>query len=169
MRAFIGSPVKISNEIEVFLSDLSKNNIRIQKSLHITYNFFGNLDDKSAVEIGNKISLLKYHSIISEISEITCFPSMRRPSVIVMLPSNEDIKILHDKIISILPPNLIENRKFIPHITIARIKRNINNFEIKKENIPGKVVISKVCLYQSILEDSGAIHREISCIDLSKL
>ncbi len=169
MRAFIGSPVEISSEIEIFLSELSESNIRIQKSLHITYNFFGNLDDKSAVEIGNKISSLQYNSIISGISEVTCFPSNRKPSVLVMLLSNNDIKLLYSEIQTILPPNLIEKRKFIPHITIARIKRNINNLDIKKVNIPGKIVISKVCLYQSILEDSGAIHREISCIDLSKL
>ncbi len=103
------------------------------------------------------------------------FPSLRRPRVLWVRFSDRDSHT--GKLKRAIDKNLQkigfepDHRKFLPHLTIGRIKKPsknslagevlVNECEVKEKSL-----ISSVNIYESILKPSGASYRVVESIEL---
>ena len=146
----------------------------VREQIHITMRFIGDSDDVFFKQIKSSLSEIKLPPFGLEISSSGFFPHERRPSVL-WLGCNEsralsDLKDYMDLILDScgIPP---ESRKFMPHITIARLKmirekECLNLYSIYKGLFPLKFDVSEFILYSSLLKSDGAEHSKESVYPL---
>lgn len=97
-------------------------------NIHLTLKFLGHTPPNSIDKLNNVLSEIvsKYQSINLEISGTGCFPVPERPRVL-WLGADGQVKQLQEMVLNInteLEKDgfLIEEKEFVPHITLARIK-----------------------------------------------
>lgn len=134
LRTFIS--VTLPKEI-VSLSNMLKTTVKSKKdnvkwvypgNIHLTLKFLGHTPPNATDEIKNILeqTVEKYSNIDLEINGTGCFPSSERPRVL-WLGVDGQVKQLQ-KLVSDINQNLekigfpIEEKEYIPHITLARIK-----------------------------------------------
>ncbi len=167
MRMFIASPVRLSREIESSINGISSTeNLRVTEfnNIHLTYLFLGEIDLKEANHIQEELTKISVNKFSTKISGITAFPDTLHPRVIVMVLESLYIYNLYNSIIKVFPEYDRDRRKFMPHITIARIRKgsacpDLSNFPVHN----GMVEINEVCLFRSLLTRSGAVYEKVSC------
>ena len=136
IRTFIAISLtpELSSELGKMIIDLKSltRGVRWLKpdSIHLTLKFLGNLsaDQLDKVFIGMDIAQAKFPGVFSVLVEGTgCFPSWKRPRVMWVGVKGKEL----ERLLSL--QNLIdlslneqgfsaEDRKFSPHLTVARIK-----------------------------------------------
>ena len=120
MRLFIGSFAKINeyDKIKEKFDPFFDGKWIDKKNLHITYKFLGNIDDVNKI-----ISNLK--NIVYPKNEIIKFGSFELfNNKIFFASSNNDILYdVNSKIDQRLQNIYPDSKKFIPHITLMRIKK----------------------------------------------
>lgn len=170
----IDLPNKIKDYIQSIQSSIDNNYYRLvdPENLHITLFFLGYLTEneilKVQITVNKSVSNINHFS--AYISDVLFLPSTKNPRIISLnIISKERLVKLYD----ILQDELsgynfikLENRKFKPHITIARLKSTItsgiNLKNIKKINItPDKWNVSSIDLMESILKPRGTEHKLI--------
>lgn len=145
--------------------------------LHLTLHFFGEIDEDLIPDI-SKLLL----SIVSETnnfnllcSKIGIFGSRHSPKVIWLgVEENPDLLILKSKICNVLQAYgfKVEPLKFVPHITLARIKKieDLNFFNLCLDKFKIFVEFSHVVndfhLFESVLTPKGAIHKVLDSYNL---
>lgn len=172
-RIFIGIkiPDEISEKIIGFIKDKSISKISNlktveQENLHITLKFLGEVEEENVPKIIEELSSTSFSPFKVEVKNIGAFPSVEYPRVIwIGAISKEiyDLKKILD--ISLKKLKFEEEKNFISHITIGRIKRGNLSTKIKelmKENISfGEFFVNKFTLFESILTPSGPIYKNI--------
>ncbi len=141
------------------------------ENLHITLRFIGEVPLTMVNRICDELYKIKFEPFKIKIKGIGVFPNINRPRVIWagVVEGVEHLRQLHDQVEKILrkmgiPP---EREKFIPHITLARVKsgRNIPRLVKIIESIAdmefGEVVVDKIVLKRSMLTPSGPIYNDI--------
>jgi RNA 2',3'-cyclic 3'-phosphodiesterase len=184
-RLFIALPVDDENSVislKNSLGFLKKFNSSLKivspENYHITLKFFG------AVNAGVSDTLIKDFSLIAglkkieyRIDTIGAFPSRDNPSVIwaglkcdekpldELIKSVEALSSLHG-----FPP---EERKFLPHLTLARVRRETKVSHELIDFIKDKInilsvssVFRELVLYESILKKTGPEYKKIEVIHL---
>ena len=145
------------------------------EQIHLTINFLGETLSPLMEKIQNELLHLQFHSFELETSECGFFPNIRRPSVFWLgLKENPELSNLKKMIDSTLKKLELpcESRKFIPHITLARIKKRLDNgtIEILKKSgdlLSGKAFkVNKFYLFSSQLSQEGAVHTQETEISL---
>jgi len=135
-------------------------------NVHITLKFLGNVNlnkiekiKNATKETANNFCCFDYKIV----SDLGAFPSFRSARIIFAEIKNGSDKIIeiYDKLEDNFSKIKIrkEKRKFIPHITIARIKRskNIENLvENIKLDLADTIKCCKLALFESRLKPSGA-------------
>ena len=167
MRMFIASPIKLNLELESYISGLSgTENLRVTEfnNVHLTYLFLGEIDLKEANHIEEELKKISLNKFSAKISGITAFPDALHPRVIVMVLEGDYIYKLYNSIIKLFPGYDRDRRKFMPHITIARIRKgsagpDMSNFTVHNDI----VAIDEVCLFRSVLTRNGAVYEKVSC------
>ena len=174
IRSFIAIniPAKIRNKLEEIQDDLKKANVTLQlvrpENIHITLKFLGNVpvEDIKDIQdaINESISGFKIFSLSFE--KIGVFPNPQYPRVIwVGIEKGvEELSLLNTKIENSLSGFSLhqENRKFQPHLTVARVRsgknRNklVNTLEELKNIRVGEMLAKEICLMESILKPQGA-------------
>ena len=109
-----------------------------KENIHFTWRFFGDTSPERVDEIHSKLKHLEVTPFEILIGGIGAFPSIQRPRVIwVGVKQNielmRDLKVRTDTLLAKLGYR-IEKKKFIPHATIARI-RKINNRDGIADNL----------------------------------
>ena len=140
-------------------------------SIHLTLKFLGNLstDQLKKVFSGMDIAQAKFPGIFSVNVEGTgCFPSLRRPRVLwvgVKGEEMENLRSLQRLIDSSLREQgfATENRKYSPHLTVARIKfaEQLNNLieRFSRYPFPGvELPVREVYVMRSDLKPDGAVY-----------
>jgi len=142
-------------------------------NFHLTLKFIGETSETKIVEIENKIE--KICNLISpfniQLSGIGIFGSTYNPKVIWCGTNNSIVlsnlaNEVHCAMDKIGFP--IDRQNFVPHITLARIKKidnkNILLNEIKpfRSTLFQEVNVNELILFESILKKSGAEYYEIS-------
>lgn len=184
-RLFIALP--IDDEQAVRSLDNVLNNLNKYQSLiktvpadnfHITLKFFGTVDFHLADSITDSfLSLNPLNKIEYTIKGIGAFPAVSDPSVI-WAGLKCDEKPLGEIIRSVetlasesgFPP---EKRKFIPHLTLGRVKREKTvPHELKsylgkeRDTLFASSVFSELVLFESILKNTGAEYKKIGVLKL---
>ncbi len=155
-------------EVKTGLSPVSREN------LHITIRFLGKADEKTARGAGKAMAeaVLSIEPFVLRIRGTGAFPSTGRPAV--LWAGVEDKKQMLRRLSSELEEKLVitglnrEGKFFHPHVTAARVKKNIQKADIQKiktwlnENKDadmGKMTVRGISLFDSTLTSKGAVYR----------
>lgn len=185
-RLFIALPIndeQAVRSLDDVLKNLNKYHSLIKTvpsdNFHITLKFFGSVDFPLADSIADSfLSLNLLKKIEYTIKGIGAFPSVSDPSVIwAGLRCNEEPfgEILNS--VEALasewgfPP---EKRKFIPHLTLGRIKREkivpqeLKSYLVKeRDSFFASSVFNELVLFESILKNTGAEYKKITVLKLT--
>ncbi len=141
------------------------------ENMHITLRFIGEVPIQLVNSICNDLSKIVFKPFIIRVKGVGVFPSITRPRVIWAGVDKgvEELARLHDIVEKIMRKHHIspQKEKFIPHITLARVKsrRNIPRLIKIIESIAdtdfGEVKINRIVLKRSILTSSGPIYSDI--------
>ncbi len=144
------------------------------ENLHITMRFIGETPSDLVNNICSELENLEFKPFRVVVKGIGVFPNITRPRVIWagITEGFEELNRIHSDIEKMLkklhiPPS---REKFIPHITLARVKsgRNLSKLIKTINNIVdmdfGEFMVEEVVLKRSVLTPSGPIYSNIcSC------
>ena len=161
MRAFIAYelPKEMKDEIYKRIPKFEGIKYVSKENLHITIKFLGDVDDKEINEYKNILNSMNFNKIQAKLGGIGFFPSRNFIRVVwVGVEGNfEDII------------DSLKLKDFIPHITVGRVKRKLNEEEIEKfEKIKFNKIfeIKYLTIYKSILTQNGPIYDIIKRYEL---
>lgn len=147
------------------------------EKLHITLKFLGDIEEKQLIKLNEAIKIIaqKINKFSISINKTGVFPNAKKARVLWLglKDESDNLMIMHQ----LLETELIslgfakEEKKFTPHLTIARIrepnkaeklveKHLSNNFE------PIKFQVSEIVIYESILAPTGSTYQKIKTIEL---
>lgn len=182
MRLFLAIelPKKIKDQLDSQLFFLKKQYPQFswvdKENFHITIHFFGERDDVD--EIKKKMKDILWNQFIFHLYsfDLDVFVNHR---LILYLNFYRERKI--EELAKIIKDNFdfnpynINNKKFIPHLTLARGPRSSKQqyFALKRKLNQNKIDISfkvnKIVLFESILTGSKPIYKKIASFSLSKV
>ncbi len=145
------------------------------ENIHLTLRFIGEIPLTLVHEVCRELSeKIKFEPFKIKIAKIGVFPHIRRPRVIWagVVEGVDKLTQLHDNVESVLrrlriPP---QREKFIPHITLARVRsgRNIDALIKVIQDIAdqefGEIIVDKIVVKRSVLTPSGPIYSDICTI-----
>lgn len=178
IRAFIALnlPFEIKNYITISLFELKKyfkyEDIKWvnTENLHITFAFFKKIDKSLIIKKFNQLNFnnLNNNIIISIDEKIDNF----NYKVLYLKPDNYEFFFsIYNEILDKFREYIDIKQKFIPHLTIARIKKKLKTYEIKIIQDFRLPVIQfkpqEISLFQSILMPNGPIYYKLKSIIFS--
>jgi len=177
LRLFIAAllPEDIKRRISDYINGLKPDieGVKWEKpdKLHVTLKFLGEVDDTKLAQINNTLESLyrKQSPFKMSITRFGGFPGLRSPRVLfVGLSENEELSKLHAEIQEQLSALgfQTDSRKFIPHVTIGRVKKK---FGIKDTlPLPEKTAfeIRKIGVIKSELNKGGSVYTPVELFDL---
>jgi 2'-5' RNA ligase len=178
IRAFIG--IDIDNETRETLLAIQRDCLKLHqfssvktvdaRTVHITLDFLGYLTANELTTVGAALSSISFHPFSATLCGVGVFPSAKKMRVVYAgLTDYDDLKALHTLVTKTLQSRRTSNRKFDPHITLARVKRAIPS-ELKQlaANIAplstyyfGRLDVSSFQLKRSTLTADGPIYTTI--------
>jgi 2'-5' RNA ligase len=185
LRCFIAIkiPETIRRSIVNSVDDLKKSGADVKwvspENIHITLQFLGGTEEAQVPfikEALNKI-LLPYSPFYIKIAGIGCFPDTKRPRIIwVGTEGAGPVINLHGDIAQGMRRfgYREEERNFIPHLTIGRVKSNRNLGELLKKMDEIKAArfsdfeVQNITLMKSELKPSGAVYNSLAEIPFGR-
>ena len=184
MRLFIG--VDLSQELKekasLLLKEIEKADADIKftspENLHFNLKFIGDTEEKRIDEIKKALNDVssKTKAFKITIDKIGVFPSWDYIKIIWigMKEGSEDMKRLAELTDSSLHEIGFEKdgRKFVPHLTLGRVKSKRNKeklaslLKILKSDI-GSMEVSEIILYESVLGAEGPTYKKLHVSKLS--
>ena len=168
IRLFIALPLpsKISSKLAILNQTISCARAIPEHQLHLTLRFIGEVDYLQFQEIKAGLSELKHPPFTISVKGVGHFPPRGNPKVIwAGIDPQDEVRHLRNRVNKILRQCNVEpkQRKFYPHITLARLKNSspqkIKNFlELNSLLQSPPFVIDKCCLFSSQLHHDGAKH-----------
>lgn len=137
------------------------------EQIHLTLRFIGEVDEALFRKIIANLAAVETEPLILKIRGIDQFPPRRLPRILWLgLEKNEQLVRLRNRIEATLIRSGLdpEDRKFAPHITIARFKKvsrqSFSAFMAANElfELPA-FTVREFHLYSSRISSSGAIHQ----------
>ncbi len=172
MRVFVSIdiPKKVKEEILKIQEKLPefKGKKTEQENLHLTLKFLGEINDKKVEQVKERLKQIKFKSFVTEIDSIGVFSPKFIKIVWLHLTNCEKLQKEIDEALA----GLFEKEKrFMSHLTIARVKKvdNKNLFlkELKKIKVPNlRFKVDSFYLMESKLSKKGS---KYSVIDEYKL
>ncbi len=133
MRIFISIdvPKEVRKEIEKIQAKLPKfkGKKTEPENLHLTLKFLGEIDDRKVEEVKERLKEIKYGSFEAEIDSIGFFDnrkSSRYKQQIIIWLHMKNCKKLQKKIDDALKCLFKPEKRFMSHLTIARVKKISN-------------------------------------------
>ncbi len=154
-----------------------------EDNIHLTLKFLGNVPSNELTEITNSIqrSADRHAAFVFEIVSFGCFPKLNSPHTLwigIREPSGVLLSLqsdLEDELAGLGFPR--ERRRFHPHLTIGRVKRNADRdartelaeslAQVKVEQI-GVVQVRGIRLMRSDLHPAGAVYSQLSVAALEE-
>jgi 2'-5' RNA ligase len=143
--------------------------------LHLTLRFIGDADDSELLEISDILEDINCSQFSLTLKSAGYFPPHRKPDVLwVGIDKSDELDLLKAEIECRLRELGFdkEERKFHPHVTLARLKPEAPidmitgflsaNSLFKVESLP----ITEFHLYSSVLTTSGAVHTKEASFSL---
>ncbi|GIW66300.1 MAG: RNA 2',3'-cyclic phosphodiesterase [Candidatus Parcubacteria bacterium] len=178
-RLFIAFPLtsglypKINN-LEKEISKKLKINWIPLNNLHLTLIFLGykkiDFIDKIVDILKNTIfknnEIFKSFNLI--FSKVDYGPPGKKRMIWLYIKKNKHLEEIKNKLTDSLIENKIifqaENREFVPHVNLARLKNyhsRFNKLPTIQKDLNWAVVFNKICLYESYLEKPFARYEEL--------
>jgi len=168
-RLFLGIdlPDAIDFDIQLMAGGIPGARWQTAEQLHLTLHFLGDVDGGDARRLRAALEQLDAPGFTMQLRGAGVFP-LRGParSLWVGVTEADPIRLLHDRSARIIDELGLEreHRKFVPHVTVARLK----NADTRKlgEWVAGHALyasapflVSEVRLYSSVLSQAGAKYR----------
>lgn len=178
MRLFIALP--ISESIKTQLGELQQpmDGVHWQSpsQMHLTLKFLGETEEGQAQKLIDHLANIEHPAFFLTINRLGTFPQSKQPRVLwAGIKKNDSLTALHEKIEQLCTSLGFdpENRSFIPHITLARMKKvsreDITSFVNQHEQFHiSDILIDKFVLYESRLDSDGATHHQLQSVKLEK-
>ena len=184
MRAFLSldlENIEIKKEIEKIQYELSKIKTKIKlvetSNLHFTLKFFPHIEFEDINKIIRIVDNLHLEEIEIKYNKIGVFPNYNKISVIwigIDQESTNQISNIYNLINNKLKDSDIQkDQRFVPHLTIARVKNCEDKKYIQKviekyKNIIfGQEKINKIKLKKSILTPNGPIYSNLHVLNMN--
>lgn len=175
LRLFIGLPLTGGLVKKIaFLEDEINNKLGFKlnwiplKNLHLTILFLGYVDYDNylkLIEIFSSVKLEKPFSL--EISKIDYGPPGSKRMIWLYGKRNKSLeefkKMIEDKIDSAGIPYQREDKVFLPHINLIRLKSG-KNLPPLEEKLNWQVILPEVAIFQSHLLPTGAEYEKLRSI-----
>lgn len=162
MRCFFGIPVDNPDAFAEVQNFLASQGIRMipKQNLHITFIFLGEVSELFTQKMVGfmKTTALGHPTIKPD--RIVGLPKDTKARVIALKLLSPDLVALYDQISREI--SFSEDRRYMPHITLARVRTQItmNSIGPYQEDLP-QVKVSRLALFESTLKPDGATYREI--------
>ena len=143
---------------------------RTPENLHLTFHFFGEipLDKIHLIQTGLNDILGRKFPVNLRINEVSFFKRKHKPAVLfAKIEPNKALTDLYHTIQDRLCQNRLiaeKNTRFVPHITLARIKKVQPDFDTKITSLKPEnpIIINEVTpeIIESILAPEGALYKK---------
>ena len=139
------------------------------ENLHLTLKFLGEIDEEKAEEIKKKLEEIKFEKFDVEIKEIGVFSEKFIRIIWLYLDNCEKLQKQVDENLN----DLFESEKrFMSHLTIARVKKIDNKYEflkkLKELKIPRiKFKVENFKLKKSTLKEHGPVYETLEKYNLN--
>lgn len=166
---------KVINYIENLRRDFRQIRVGWDKSekLHLTLNFLGDADEnqlENLIKIVGEISA-QIDDFYLQLADTGVFPNARNPRVLWIDVKDEKRNL--EKINELLEKKCEEmgfareKRKYIPHLTIGRVREPNRASELAKKHLankfePVEFSVSQIVIYESQLLPTGSIYSIVS-------
>ena len=142
-----------------------------REKFHVTLRFLGDVDESRLAGISTDIGSMVYDSgqVESGFADLRLFPGSRNPRVLALsLMKNKRFQFLFDKVQRAVMQNgfEMEKRKFIPHVTIGRIKGSFEGIEKIPRPDETKFSITRIGLVRSELGPRGSRYTNLKTWDI---
>jgi len=167
MRLFIA--ISLSSEIIEHIRDIQKKlpqnaTFSIEKQPHITIKFLGETTPTDATKTQEELSNVRFQSFQAKLNGIGLFTDK---VIWAGIEPHNHFEELRKNVDTSLKTIFPKDEKFHPHITLARIKKILDEEEFKKSinNIKVKdlnFIVDKFVLIQSIIDSNGTTYKELA-------
>lgn len=179
MRLFLAVelPKKVKKELKIQLEGIKKEYPQFiwadPENFHVTIHFFGERNDVDNIKKRIKDLLWDQMNFYLYSSQLDVFVNNK---LVIYLTFRREKKIeeLAERIKSNFNGNLVVDRKFIPHLTLARGPRSSKQqyFVLKKrlEKIDINIFfkVSKLVLFESVLTGNKPVYKKLAKFNLLK-
>jgi 2'-5' RNA ligase len=134
-------------------------------NLHLTLVFLGYMNYENYLKVEEIFKNLNWQKRIElKINKIDYGPPGHKRMIWLYLERNQDLEnlknLIEEKLNQAQIPYQREDRAFLPHINLARLK---GDFELPaiKEDLGWQVIFNELVLFQSILKPTGAEYEKL--------
>lgn len=174
MRLFLSC--KIPEEITSYLREVTKllppnASLTVPKQFDLTIRFFGEVEEELFQELEKRLSTLRVFSFRASLETIHVFSEKTIRTVWAGISPKENFCALHEAVEKALLPLIPHDPRFLPHITLARVKALPNKKEFL-QNLsritiePRSFMVDQLVLVRSTTTHEGAIHTPLFTIPL---
>lgn len=138
------------------------------KNLHLTILFLGNIFYEDYIKIDKIFDDFKFKPINVKITKVDYGPPNKKRMIWLYLEKNKKLEEIKNFFEEKIEKEKIfykrEERDYLPHINLARLKKTENLPKIE-EKLNWNVVLNQVVLYQSFLKPTGAEYEKLKIIN----
>jgi 2'-5' RNA ligase len=168
-RLFLGIdlPDAIDFDLQLMAGGIPGARWQTAEQLHLTLHFLGDVDGGDARRLRAALEQLEAPSFTMQLRGAGVFP-LRGPArnLWVGVTEADPVRLIHDRSARIIDELGIEreHRKFVPHVTVARLKnadaRKLGDWVIGHALYASAAFpVTEVRLYSSVLAHAGAKYR----------
>ena len=171
MRLFIAIDFEELKDYFIKLQDqLPKEDVKLTltKTFHLTLKFLGEVPEDNIEEINEKLKKIKFEKVEINLDDIGVFPNENYISVVwVGLNPKEKIVESQKKIDSALEDLFGRDKRFHPHVTLARVRfvkdkanfiNSLKKIKIEKDK---KIEFKNFKLIKSTLTTKGPVYGDL--------
>lgn len=168
MRLFLSCnvPEEISRYVFGLAKELPEAKLSVPHNIDLTVKFLGNVQDDKVEEIKQKLGRLRFRAFKATLNSVGVFTEDFVRVVWVGLSPEEPFNNLHEQVDGLLKDFFPVEKRFKPHLTIARVKfvedKKAFLEALKKIKVePKTFTINKLILFQSRISPKGAVHKAL--------
>lgn len=188
LRLFIGLPLTSGSLVKIsHLEDEINTKLKFNlpwiplKNLHLTILFLGYINHEDYLKINNIFDIfnreLKEKKILPQglnlkISKLDYGPPLKRNMIWLYIEKNKSLDWLKNFFEDQLRNSLIrykqENRSYLPHINLARLKKigNLSSLPDIQVNLNWSINLRQICLFRSFLKKEGAEYEILKTLEI---
>jgi RNA 2',3'-cyclic 3'-phosphodiesterase len=164
----IDLPAQIKEELAGFSPELPAGRWVGPEEIHLTLRFIGEVGPESFTSIRAALARVSFSAFPLTLRGVGHFPPGRHPRVlwVGIDPCDRLMQLQEDLELLLLDTGIpAEERRFSPHITLARLKETVpsavDGFEVRhRDLVYPSFEVSEFILYSSTLTRQGAVHRK---------